>query len=190
MKAFKKILKKYNNLIKSRKVSIVLFIVIIITVQITSIFCAISVLNFSQLLSHIKVPAGYVYIDTDIYAPETMTVQVPYEIFNPGIYDLADIELTVDLSVNYINQSNQANITSLVFSKTSPLKACKPFSTLSGDFEGSFLNFFIPPLVEFFDDADEFEMVYYLLDIHFTAKYFFGLISFQYTENNLNLFDF
>jgi len=119
-----------------------------------------------------------------------MTVQVPYEISNPGIYDLTDIELTIEMRVNYINHSNQANITSWVFSKTSPLQACKAFSSISGDFEGSFLNFFIPPLVEFFDDADEFEMVYYLLDIHFKAKYFLGLISFQYTENNLNLFDF
>jgi len=187
MPVVKKLISKFEALKTSRKISLVLFIVLIFSVQITSILCAISILNFSQLLSNIKIPSGYVYINLDIYTPDDMAVEVPYEIKNSGIYDLTDIKIHIALQLNYINESNHANITSLIFSKVSSVGRCKALSRLCAYINGTFADFLIPPLVDFFNIADEFEMTYYLLNITFNAKYFYGLIKFHFAENNLNL---
>ena len=189
MPVVRKLISRFKKLKTSRKVSIALFIVFIISAQITSILCAIGIFNFSQLLSNIKVPSGYTYLNLDIYTPEDMTVEVPYEIKNPGIYDLTNIEISIALRLNYINESNHANITSLIFSKISLIGRCKAFSKLTDYFNGTFADFIIPPLIDFFDNAEEFEMVYYLMDIDFNAKYFYGLIKFHFAEYNLNLFE-
>ena len=118
-----------------------------------------------------------------------MTVEVPYEIKNPGIYDLTNIEISIALRLNYINESNHANITSLIFSKISLIGRCKSFSRLSNYINGTFADFIIPPLIDYFYNADEFEMVYYLIDIGFNAKCFYGLIKFHFSEYNINLFE-
>ena len=189
MSAIKRFISKFKKLNTSRKISIALFIIFMISAQVTSILCAISILNFSQLLSNIKIPSGYTYLNLDIYSPDDMAVEIPYEIRNDGLYDLTNIKIGITLHLNYINESNHANITSKVFSKTSIIRNCKAFSKLSDNFEGTFSDFFISPLVEFFDNADEFEMTYYLVDINFTAKYFYNLIKFQFTVYKFNLFE-
>jgi hypothetical protein len=187
MSILKDLIARFKRLNTPRKISISLFISFILIAQITSIICAIGILNFSQLLSNIKIPSGYVYVNLDIYSPNDMAVEIPYDIENAGAFDLTHIELSINLHLNYINESNHANITSHVFSKTSLAPRCRAFSTLSENFVGTFPDFLIPPLVEFFDNSDEFEMVYYLMDINLRAKYFYGLINFQFAENNLNL---
>jgi len=190
MKLVKKYYSQFQRLNLIRKISFVLLIIIIICGPIVSILCTIAILNFSQLLYSINIPSGFIYLDLDIYSPETMTIQVPYEIKNPGIYDLTNIKISVDLRLNYINESNDVNITSLVFSRIELIGNCVALNTLTGIINGSFLDFFISPLIDFYDYSDEFETVYYLLDIDFKAKYFFGTIIFQFSQNNLNLFEF
>ena len=177
--------KTFNN---SRKISIVIFIILLLIFQIISILIAISILNFSQLLSNIKIPAGYIYFEIDIDSPEIMTAQIPYEIYNPGIYELSDIHINVDIKVNYINESNQANITSQIFSKKDTVSNCKALQTKTGLFEGDFSSFIITPLINFFAYSDELVIALFLLDVQFKAKYFYGLIEFQITQYNLNLF--
>lgn len=190
MPSIKNIFSQFKTFNNSRKISIVIFIILLLVFQIISILTAISIVNFSQLLSNIKIPAGYIYFEIDIDSPETMAAQIPYEIFNPGIYELSDIHINVDIKVNYINESNHANITSQIFSKKDTITNCRALHTKIGLFEGDFSSFNITPLIEFFTYSDEFEDVYFLLDIQFQAKYFYRLIEFQTTQYNLNLFNF
>ncbi|MFW9896472.1 MAG: hypothetical protein ACFFD7_11760 [Candidatus Thorarchaeota archaeon] len=183
----KRIKKTFRNLKTSRKISLVLFFFFFLLGQIASILCAISIINISMILSEIRIPSGFVYLDLDIYTPENMTVQVPYEIHNPGIYDLFNIHITVDLYLNYINKSNQVNITSHVFSTFKNVGICKIFNQLTDDIEGEFSDFFIPSLVDFFNNVNEYEQVLYLLDIQFSANYLYGLIFLNFKEFKIKI---
>ncbi len=190
MPALKNLITNFKSLRTSRKFSIVLFISFIITAQLTTILITIGILNFSQLLSNIKIPSGYINLDIDVDSPETMTVQIPFVINNPGIFELSDIKIIADIHVNYINKSNQINITSQIFSKTNSIGNCKALHKITSQFEGSFIDFLIPSLIIFLDNSDELVMIYFFLDIQFYAKYMGGLIQCQFTENDLNLFNF
>lgn len=188
MSIFKKQILKFKALKTSRKISIILSIGILLGAQIASFLCLICILNLSQLLSNIHIPAGYVYMDLDIFTPENMTVEIPYYIKNSGIYDLDEIELEIKININYINKSDQVNITSLFFSKTGSIGRCRALDSIYRQFKGDFTNFNIPSLVDFLNYFDETKLVLYFLDLKLRAKYFFNLVDFKIIENNINLY--
>ncbi len=173
----------------SRKISTCLLLTALVLGQTVSILCAIGIVGFSRILSSISIPSGYIYVDLDIYTPSAMTVEIPYVIRNPSIYEITQLSIDLELRINYINESNHANLTSLVFQKSVTGLKCKAFKNLDEKIEGKFTDFLIAPLAIFHENVDITENVYYFLDFSFHGRYFLGLIKFSFSEFNINIFD-
>ena len=93
-----------------------------VSIQFSSIFMGINFLTFIEIISELEIPSGYVYINIDIENPDDMTVQMPFSISNHGMVELTEITLYVEVMLNFINKSNNANLTLSIFSKTSILR--------------------------------------------------------------------
>ncbi|KKL19678.1 hypothetical protein LCGC14_2463040, partial [marine sediment metagenome] len=143
--------------------------------------------SLTQIIKSIKIPNGLIDLNLDIYNPEEIEVSIPYYIQNHGIYDLNDMIMEVDISVNYIDISSRNNITAQIFSKYGVLPNCKAFSTLIGDFSGSFTNFNISAVIAFIQNSDIFEPFSFLIDINFHLKYFFNLIQISIILDDVGL---
>ena len=103
------------------------------------------------------------------------------------IYDLTDLFIEVDISVNYIYLITRENLTIQIFSKAGALPDCKAFSSLIGYFNGTFSDFDITAVVEFVENVDYVEPIYFFIDISFQANYFWNLISFSIFLDDVGL---
>jgi hypothetical protein len=180
-------IKEYKNLRRTKKIGVCLFLVFIFNFQICSLISLSATLSFSQILSDIRLPSGFVNINLNIIEPENLIVQMPYEIDNRGMFYLIDITTTISINVNFLNKSNSVNITSSIFYKSSILPDVSPFSASLGFITGNrqFFNEFA--LSEMFDNSDLFEPKFYRMNISLSAVYFLGLIRFSFEQYNIFL---
>lgn len=180
---------KLKDLFITRKISLIFFICIFIFAQSVAYLTIAAFSGLTQIFEDIRIPDGMIDLSLDIYYPEDMEANIPYYIKNQGIYDLNDLFMEVDISVNYIDATTRENITVQIFSRTDTLSDCKAFSSLRGNFTGTFPDFNITAVVDFVQNTDIFEPFYFFIDISFQAKYFFGLIDFSIFLDDLGLFD-
>lgn len=181
-------LKEFKNLRKSRKIGVILYVVSIASFQVSSLASLGATLGFSQVLSDIRFPAGFIHLNLDVVEPENLLVAMPYEIDNGGVYYLTDIKVSVNIRVNYLNQSNLANITALFFSKSSRLPDVRASSVFSGFFEGDFRYFDLDVLTDMYNYSDAFEPKLYYMDLMFSAVYFLGLMRFSFSQINTSFY--
>lgn len=143
--------------------------------------------GLTQIFENIRIPDGVVDLGIDVYNPEYMEVIFPYYIKNQGMYDLTDLFIEVDISVNYTDLITRENLTVQVFSKTGSLPDCKAFSSLIGYFNGTFNDFNITTVIEFLENVDHLESIKFFMDISFQVKYFWTLISFSLFLDDVRL---
>lgn len=143
--------------------------------------------NLSQIISGIKIPDGSIYLNLDLENPEYMEANIPYYIKNPSVYDLNDLFIKVGVSVNYIDKTNNKNVTFLIFSKSGVLPICKALSSLTGDFKGFFLHFNITAIDNFQLDLDFTKFFRFSVNIEFRANYFLNLVKFSIILNDVDL---
>jgi len=178
---------KLKDLFITRKLSLIFFICIFIFAQLVGFLTIAAFSGLSQIFEDIRIPDGMIDLNLDIYSPEDMEVNIPYYIKNQGIFDLNDLYMEVDISVNFIDVITRENITVQIFSRAGALPSCKAFNSLIGNFSATFHDFNITAVVNFIENTDIFEPYYYLVDISFQAEYFFGLVDFSIFLNNVGL---
>lgn len=174
---FKSRFNKLKDLFITRKISLIFFLCIFIFAQIVGYLIIAAFSGLSQIFETIRIPDGLIDLNLDIYSPEDMEVNIPYYIKNQGIYDLNDLYMEVYISVNYIDMITRENITLQIFAKANILPDCEAFSSLIGNFTGTFHDFNVTAIVDFMENADYFEPLYFFTDISFQAKYFWDLID-------------
>lgn len=187
MTYFKKIISRFKNLSISRRISIVFTIFLLIIAQTFTILTVVSINNIPVILSNFKFPSGPSNLNIDIYNPEDMIVEMPYEIDNPTAFEISEITAFVNISIKYTRQSDQANISSYIFSKSKMLGTIRVFYTLIDIFEGDFNYFNITALINYFDDFDPSKLVYFYLHVGFSLKYFFNLMNLKFFVYNILL---
>lgn len=184
MKFLKASLLKFDKLKLSRKISAICSIIMIIVIQITSIVVIININSFITVFSKIQIPNGYVYINMNIYEPENMNITIPYQIQNTGVSDLTNINMNVEIYINYINDTNKLDITKIVYQKYHFLGNCRAFCNKSGTLQGHSESFIIPNVITFFDYFDATKPVFFLMNLTIKANYFLNLIQFANTIRN------
>lgn len=183
-----KLLSRFRNLSVHRKIIISISLLILILAQIFTILTVIGISNLSLIVSNVKFPSGHTTLNTDIYNPQDMLLELPYEIPNPTIFEISDISATVNITLEYVRQSDQVNISSMIFTKTRVLGNSKPLNELVGVFIGDFNDFNISALSDFYNDFDPFQLVYFYLDVKISIKYYLKLIDFSFYANNILLY--
>lgn len=189
MKKKTNIIRKFKSMRLPRKVSFISFIIILVLIQLLSLMSLIGIATVPDILNNIKIPSGYVFTNIDTDYPEDMVVSIPYDIVNKGIYDLTEMRIEAEMYIVYVNQSNSLNITRNIFAKSDFLPDCKGLQRLSGIFLGNFYDFNINSLVRYFEEVDPYSTTNFFLNLNFSTKYFFNLISLQTRFSDLNLLE-
>ena len=174
---FKSRFNRLKDLFITRKISLIFFLCIFIFAQTVGYLVIAAFSGLSQILETIRIPDGIIDLNLDIYNPEDIEVNIPYYIKNQGIYDLNNLYMDVDISVNYIDKITRENITLQIFTKADVLPDCTTFNSLVGNFTGTFHDFNVTAVVNFIENVDYFEIYYFLIDISFQAEYFWDLID-------------
>ena len=164
-----------------------MFIGLIITVQIVSILAAVVISNVIQIISSVRIPNGYVYINFDYTQPDDMNVSIPYYINNPGISDLNDIVIKVRLYANYTHNQTKMSVLREIFYKKANLGKCRASQALNDVFEGDFIDYNISAIITFLNEVDPIELFWILADIEIHANYFLGIIQFKIFQSKIIL---
>ena len=143
--------------------------------------------TFSNVISSINFPDGLIDLNLDIYDPENMEVSVPYNIENPGFFDLTGLYSQVEINVNFFDKTKDKNITNKIFSKSDRFPSCRAFRSQVGNFKGNFSNFNITAILDFQANIDIVKPFDFLINIYFRGSYFFNLIKFSVLLVNLDL---
>lgn len=178
---------KLKGLFVTRKVSFIFFICIFIFAQLVGYLTIAAFSGLSQLFDNIRVPDGAIDLGLDIYSPEDMVANIPYYIKNQGIYDLNNLNMDTDISVNFIDKVTKENITIQLFEKSGMIPDCKAFNYLTGNFTGTFINFNITAVVYFTENVDYLEPLYFFIDISLRANYFWNLLDFSIFLDDVGL---
>jgi len=186
-KTFKNRFNKLKGLFIGRKINLIFFVCIFILAQSIGFLTIGALSGLTQIFESIRIPDGGVELNIDVYYPEDMKVVIPYYIKNQGMYDLTDLFIEVDISVNYTDLITRENFTVQVFSKIGALPDCKAFSSLIGYFGGTFGDFNVTAVVEFVENVDYLEPIKFFMDIRFQMKYFWTLISFSFFLDDVGL---
>ncbi|KKN64307.1 hypothetical protein LCGC14_0493100, partial [marine sediment metagenome] len=125
-----------KDLIITRKINLLFFLFILLFSQIAGYLSIAAFSSLTQIIKRMKIPSGLIDLNLDIYHPEEIKVSIPYYIQNHGIYDLNDLFMEVEISVNYIDIFSRKNITAQIFSKDEALPDCRAFNTILGYFNG------------------------------------------------------
>lgn len=188
MDKIKHYIREFKKKPLSRQFSILFSIVIIFSIQISSIFMLANFLTFIEIIPKLEIPSGYVYINIDIENPDDMTVQMPFSISNYGMAELTEITLYVEVMLNFINKSNNANLTLLIFSKISIVNSISPYMVVNDFFVGDFSDFNISALIYFEENGDEYEPLIFNVNYIFKANYFSNLLKLSISRFNITLY--
>ena len=184
---FKSKFNGFKDLFITRKISLIFFLCIFIFAQTVGYLGIAAYSSLSKILETIKIPNGIIDLNLDIYSPDEMKVSIPYYIKNQGIFDLNNLYMDVDISVNYIDKITRENITLQIFTKADTLPDCTAFNSLIGNFTGTFHDFNVTAVVNFIENVDYFEIYYFLIDISLQAEYFWDLIDVSIFLDDLGL---
>lgn len=187
MSGIKNRIDKFKELRTSRKLSFSFIIAVIFFAQIVGILSLIAISSLQQIISNLRIPEGVIYLNIDVYSPESMEASIPYYIQNQGIYGLSDLSIEAEIFINYIDETTSKNITAKIFSKADGIPKCEAFSSLIGNFSGTFSSFNVSAIMDFNQNFDFEKSFKFLTNIKFRAKYFFNLITFSIALNNIDL---
>jgi len=146
-------------------------------------FSAITI--FDPNVQNIKVPDGEITANFDINNPTGMSVNVPFSISNPGVYNLTDIQLSFQVTMTYGNALTPLNETTtvIIFYKEQFFGTIAQGDTLTSSLTGSVSDgFIIANLPDPSTEVDWYRTPY-ALEFHasltFSASYSLNLYTFR-----------
>jgi len=145
---------------------------------------------FDPSVQNINVPDGEITANFDINNPSGMFINVPFNISNPGVYNLTDIQLTIQVTMIYGNALTPLNETTAVriFYKEQFYGTIVQGDTLKSDLTGSISDgFIIANLPDTSTEIDWYRTPYaleFFVSLTFSASYSLNLYSF--TVNIIN----
>jgi len=177
----------YKKAPKLRKGSMLLLLLGLALMPITSLLAIHAMVSFETIMSSIKVPNQLVSLNIDIDYPDSMSVIIAYSIYNPSIFLVSNLQLGVEIRVNYIDKYSFVNITRPIYSDQANLPDCKPFQLADEYYIGFYPQFLMSNLVLFNINYDTISPVNFFMDISFSGEYLLSLIMFNISYFNLNL---
>jgi hypothetical protein len=183
---WKEVWKKYHNLSQFNKIGKIYYCITLIVFLSFSCASVSAIATSNEILSRFKLPAGFISLSLSTENQDRYFF-VSYEIPNSGIFSLKDVKVSLSLRINYINQSNFANISRYVFVKIVNLGTCAPFSTMKGVINGTANDFNTLEVMTLNEEISLFEDYFYFLNYSISAGYFLELIHFKVSRFNINL---
>lgn len=184
------LINNFLHLRTSRKISAIMLLSIIVTAQVVSICSMVAISNTLDIISEVRVPDEYIEANFDLNNQEDMEIVIPYYIKNPGMYDLNDIVIKVEITVEYIHNLTKKEIEEEIFSKKSNLGKCRAMTSLDNEFAGDVLDFDLVALNKFFTYFDINNSISMSVSIELKAKYFYDLIEFTILDEDIDLLDY
>ncbi len=140
---------------------------------------------FDPSVQNINIPDGDITSNFDITNPSAMYINVPYNISNPGVYDLTNITLSFQVYLTYGNASTPLNETTtvIIFDKEELIGTIAHGDFLKSNFTGTASDgFIIDNLPDPLTEVDWYRTPYALefhASLKFSASYSLNLYTFK-----------
>lgn len=177
----------FKDLSKSRKISVFLLLASIITAQIVSTVCILSLNGIMQIPTSILIPAGFAFINFDTSTPDDMSVMIPYTITNGGGFDFSNIGFNISLKITFTNNFTHANETLLIYTNQHSVGNCPANKFLYGTLLGDKNHFNITAIEQFLNSWDDTKFYSIFGDLVFSGEYFFGISKIAIIMNDILL---
>lgn len=182
---FKKI-RYWKELNKSRKISCLMSIFLIIAGLIISAVNILAYLSIESISYNVIIPNDEPELKLNISNMESNYLKVPYKISNEGYFDIIDIKMKVKIDYLYSNNDSNKEIRRTVFSKKANLVSIKPGDELTGVFKGEYLNFDNSEIILFLEELDISKEIKRLMDVQISAS-LSGLVQFHIEFEDIDI---
>ncbi len=163
-----------------------------LSMTVVSILGALSaVMILGNVNENIKIPAGPASANFDITNPSSMNITIPFNITNPGYFDLTNLIIDIKISMIFGNASTLTNETTniVIFDKAQTFPNIIRGQTYSGAFFGNSSDFIEANFPNATTEIDWFRTP--VLEFHgnftISAYYSLDLIAFTFGINNVTL---
>ena len=170
---------------KSRKIGLIILIIILIySISFGGFFYYLTS-SAIQIIESIRIPNGYFNMTLD---PEDPHIELPYQISNPGIYEIFDLEIDMELNVKFLEKLSTRSLQLKVFEKLERIGKLNSYMIYNDKIIGEFQDFNQTNL-NFFDDFANFSCpIEYLINLEIKGEYFYHQVPFKIEFNNIQLY--
>lgn len=162
-------------------------IILYLTVGLFTLIFVISLsVNYSitTSLSRLRLPNGYYYRD---FSPPSPRIEFSVGLQNNGISRVSNFNLYISLDISYFNITDLSHHRHNIFKKQQNFGSIAPLSGINATFIGEDAYFDCSYLEHIFNHSDTMVDIYFLINITFSYRYFFGTIPVDLSFKNLDL---
>jgi len=177
------LLYRWKRLKRSRKVSLVMTLLLLIAGLSISIFSVLAYSSLQTLFSNIKIPSDIPEINLDFshYSKiEETHIKIPYRISNKGFLDINRITLKISIDASYTENLAFTETRKTIFSKREVIGYCHPGESISGVFEGDYHDLNMTALgnylSEVYKSKDEVFLMKLELNFYLVGGFYFRFI--------------
>jgi len=180
----KKFVRKIKDIKKSRLISYLLLVIILVYGLSFSILFSFALDSVFSIIKSVKVPNGYYLSDLDPLDPK---FEVAFYIDNRGFWDISGFSIDISESILYFENNNSEPTSSLVFQKQVFIGKILSGRIFSDIIHSNYSDFNIGLLEDFANTVNMSRGIYEFLSVSIRGKYFIGLIPFKVLVDSLCL---
>ena len=179
------LVKEIKNAEKSRIVSFSLLIIIVSYSLIFSFFFASLVFSLSGVIESIALPSGYLNATVSSSQPE---FEISFSVYNKGLYEINDLGVNLEFDLEFYENNtlytNRVNVfqKSVIIGRILPTVMYEEIIIIELD------EFNLTAITFFENNANFSRQINSLLNVDIYGKYFFNLVLFEISLENMELY--
>ncbi len=129
--------------------------------------------SMNNVYSNLKFPIEGSAYNLNFTNPQNVEVIIPYTM-KSDLWYLIDMQLTIDVSVNYTDVSLQEQRQRVVAQSSSVTFSMSPFQSVNGSLDANYMDFNWSAVVEFLNGADDAKPILLVFEVSiYVTAYFF-----------------
>lgn len=182
---FKKI-EHWKQLKKSRKISCLMSIFLIISGLIISAVNILAFLSIESISYNVLIPNDEPEFKLNISNMENTYLKIPYKISNEGYFDINDINMKLEIEYLYFKNNSNEEVHRIIFSKKVNLATIKPGDILADTFKGDYSDFDNSEIILFLEELEINKEIKRLMDVEISGS-LSSLVQFHIEFEDIDL---
>ena len=163
-------IRRWKELSRLRKISMLMKVCISIAGLIISIGSILTYVSIDSFCCNVIIPYDDPELSLNGSDTKSNHLSVPYKISNEGYFDIVDIKLKVEIDVVYCRNNSDKESRRTIFIHEESLNRIRPGEEISDKFEGSYDDFDNSEILLFLEELDVSKEITRLLVIEISAS--------------------
>ncbi|MFX1457738.1 MAG: hypothetical protein ACFFDB_20410 [Promethearchaeota archaeon] len=189
MRIFSQLVNRWREYGKSRKIVMIMKLMIIISGLVFSVFSFLTYISLETMLHNINIPSDMPEFNLDFshYSKiKNTSIRIPYHISNRGFVDINHIQLRFKIDIGFTENITYQETQVTIYSKEYFLGDCRLGQCAGGVFTADYHDLNMTALGLYMTTVDKYQDEWRVLSISFSA-YLADIIPFQFILKNMSI---